>query len=775
MRVICYTLKTPVRNYLSVTNKSLLYSFYAIFFLAPLVLFPRTLELFEFNKLFLVYGVSLFVLFLWISKMIMLGKFVCKRTPLDIPLALFLLSQILSTIFSMDPYVSFWGYYTRFNGGLLSLITYIFLYYAFVSNFFDNEHETSQQLKTSKKVDESEEETISKTPSFKIIFVSLVSGLAVAVWGFSSHFGRDLTCLVFRGTFDVSCWTDAFQPTVRLFSTLGQPNWLAAYFSILIPISLGIGIYKLLNYFESGNKIELSKRFLIPLSYILLSFFLFIELLWSQSQSGYLGLLSGLFVFALLTALYFWRKKAIKKIGFYILIPICFAFFILSFIISNPLANRFSFLSIKGFQSTSTSQASPSATPSSIPALEGGGSDSGKIRLVVWTGALDLFKKNPILGSGVETFAYGYYQVKPAEHNLLSEWDYLYNKAHNEYLNYLATTGILGLSTYLLLIAWFIFLCAKYLVVMVKQKTHNSPLHFFLITALLSAYISILVSNFFGFSVVVINLYFFFIPTLAIIIMQKQPKVFDMPFIPAVPAKKTAGIILLAVFAIYMELYLLNLWFADQDYSMGYNLNRAQEYVAANSYLENAVKLAPQEDLFKNELSLNLATLGVLLLQQNQSTQAAAFLERSTQLSDEVEKNHPKNVVFYKTRIQTFFVLSQANPAYFNEALVSIKKARQLAPTDAKIAYNEGLLQGQNGDANKAIEALSESIKLKPNYRDPRYATAIYLQEKADKETDTLQKEKLLTDAKFQLEYILKNINPTDTQSKELLESLNKN
>ncbi|MBP7832915.1 MAG: hypothetical protein KA035_04060, partial [Candidatus Levybacteria bacterium] len=57
-----------------------------------------------------------------------------KRTPLDIPIALFLLSQILSTTFSMDPYVSFWGYYTRFNGGLLSLISYIFLYYAFAAN-----------------------------------------------------------------------------------------------------------------------------------------------------------------------------------------------------------------------------------------------------------------------------------------------------------------------------------------------------------------------------------------------------------------------------------------------------------------------------------------------------------------------------------------------------------------------------------------------------------------------------------------------------------------
>ena len=41
-------------------------------------------------------------------------------------------------------------------------------------------------------------------------------------------------------------------------------------------------------------------------------------------------------------------------------------------------------------------------------------------------------------------------------HNLTSEWDFLYNKAHNEYLNYLATTGLFGLGSYLLFIGVFL-------------------------------------------------------------------------------------------------------------------------------------------------------------------------------------------------------------------------------------------------------------------------------------------------------------------------------
>lgn len=739
-----------MRDYLEIINRLLRFSFYSIFFLTPLILYPKTLELFEFNKLFFLYGVALFILFLWISKCILLGKFIFKRTILDIPISLFIISQIISTVFSMDSYVSFWGYYTRFNGGLLSLITYAFLYYAFMSNFSDENAETT------------------KTTNYRALLVSLFSGLAVAIWGFSSHFGHDLTCLFFRGTFDVSCWTDAFQPTVRLFSTLGQPNWLAAYFAILIPISMSFGIFKLLCFYKENKKPALNRDFLIPLSYMVLSVFLFIEVLWTQSQSGYLGLLAGFVILFGCFGIFFAHKKSAKRIGIRLLVPTLIILFVCSFFFGNPLANRFSFLSVKGFVKTQTATPAEKATNAAIPALEGGGSDSGKIRLIVWSGALELFKQHPLFGTGVETFAYGYYKVKPVEHNLLSEWDYLYNKAHNEYLNYLTTTGAVGLGTYLLMIGWFLFIISRYIYINIKKKTSDEfPL--FISIGLLAAYVSILVSNFFGFSVVIINFYFFIIPALFLITTQKFKSIPEQNKISFIQPKKTVGIIAIGIVCAYFELFLLNMWFADQSYSMGYNLDRAQEYVAANEYLENAVKLSPQEDLYKSELSLNLATLGLLLTQQNQATQGAQLVERSVQLSDDVVTRHPQNVVFYKTRIQTFFILSQLENAFYEKAIDSIKKARELAPTDAKVAYNHGLLLGQRGDLDGSINTLKEAITLKSNYRDPRYAMSVYLLDKAKATSDPAEKEALTNEAKTQLEYILKNLSPNDPQAKELL------
>ena len=263
-----------VSDWTSRINSAIKYSFYLLFFITPLAMWPDTYELFEFNKMWIVFGLAVFIFFLWAAKSILWGKIEIRRTPLDIPIALFLVSQIISTILSIDPHVSLWGYYSRFNGGLLSLIAYIFLYYAFASNL------TRQQAD---KIGNENEKPI----SYKLLVISLLSGLAVTLWGIPSHFGYDLTCLVFRGELNTACWTEAFQPTVRMFSTLGQPNWLGTYLAALIPISLGFGLYKLN---EGRNR-------LFAISYLLLAILFYIALLWTRSQSSFAGLGIGLLVF----------------------------------------------------------------------------------------------------------------------------------------------------------------------------------------------------------------------------------------------------------------------------------------------------------------------------------------------------------------------------------------------------------------------------------------------------------------------------------------------
>lgn len=773
-------------GFLGFVNKGIAYSFYLIFFSVPLVMFPSTFELFEFNKMWLVFGLSLLIFFFWGSKFAITRRLEIRRTPLDIPILLFLLSQIISTIFSMDLHVSFWGYYSRFNGGLLSTIAYIFLYYAFASNLIPDE------------LDEKE-----KPFSYKILFGSLLSGLAVALWGIPSHFGKDFTCFVFRGTLDTSCWTDAFKPTIRAFSTLGQPNWLGTFVAILIPIAIGFGVINIKSNQELGNvkkkgslnKFLHSNGNIIPFIYLGLVLLLYLSLLFSRSQSAFIGSFISLqiyfallFIFTIhihkLSPSYLWKLKYTK-----FWIGLNLIFFLISFIVRPPVEFLDKYTTYEGLKtmlSKAKTVAPPANTvkedtktaPAPAPIGELGGSDSGTIRKIVWTGAINIFKAHPFFGTGVETFAYAYYQVKPIEHNLTSEWDYLYNKAHNEYLNYLATTGIFGLGSYLLIAGVFFFVSIKDLV---KRKTRGP--YFPIATALFGSYIAILISNFFGFSVVIVNLFFFFIPLFFFELEHPHllKKSFSLGKSPEFSGRtnyemttgKASLIIVLAIATLYFELYLLNFWIADQKYALGNNLDKVGEYTQAYKPLTEAVQMLPGEDLYRDELSVNLSTLALAYQQQSQTSQATEFEKQAKVLSDEVIANHPNNVVYYKSRTRVMYALSQINPKYLDDSLEAISIAHKLAPTDAKIVYNMALFYNQKKDNKKALELLDEAIRLKSNYIDARYALALFYSQIAKTEAkDYNAAMEFKTKARENLDYILTKIDPNNKQAKELLKNL---
>src|SRR5437868_4386474 len=101
-------------NIINYCNRIIEYSFYALFFFVPLIFTNSTSELFEFNKMWLTFGLTIIVAAAWFTKMVVQRKVIVQRTPLDIPILLFFLSQIISTIFSLDSHVSLWGYYSRF-------------------------------------------------------------------------------------------------------------------------------------------------------------------------------------------------------------------------------------------------------------------------------------------------------------------------------------------------------------------------------------------------------------------------------------------------------------------------------------------------------------------------------------------------------------------------------------------------------------------------------------------------------------------------------------
>ena len=621
-----------------------------------------------------------------------------------------------------------------------------------------------------------------------MLFAVFLSGVIVALWGFPSHFGYDPTCLAFRGSFDVSCWTDAFQPRVRMFSTLGQPNWLAAFLLILIPI----GTAYLINSIKDIKKnafigIPLLKTIGLGLALYIFYF----DMGWTLSQSGFVGFWAGNLVFVVLFALLIFRKNSFsvantfKQKSFQVLIILQVLFAITTFFTANPIPQLQSFNFRSMMERMATKQATPTPAkakpvttkPSAGPSLESSITGSGAIRKIVWRGAIQIWKAYPLFGSGVETYAFAYYKYRPIEHNLTSEWDYLYNKAHNEFLNYLATTGAFGLGTYLLYIGAFLFFGLRHMMSQMKKGQMGNPL----LPALIGGFIGIQVSNFFGFSVVVVNMLMFLIPLFYWNSTKPTVKFFEYPrgesedFVTS-EAPGTGRIMIiggLGIFSLYCIFFLINYWKADINYALGYNYNRINEFQVANPSLEKAVAMRGGEDLYKNELSVNLAALALLAAQQKDTNAASQYASRSKLLSDEVAQRNPNNVVYWKARTRVMFSLAELSPSIMSEAVAAIDKAHELAPTDAKVLYNQALIYDQIGQKDKALSLLNQTIDIKRDYRDAYYAKALFLTQLAENnKSDKAKNGRYRKEAEDVLNFVLKNISPADQQSKDLLKTL---
>ncbi len=642
-------------------DRIITYSFYSLFLLTPLFWTSLNYELFEYNKMILVYGFTILIVGSWLLKIINHKSLIFNRTPLDIPLLLFLGANILSTIFSMDPHTSIWGYYSRSNGGLLSLISYLLLYWAFVSNM-----NKSQVLTTLK--------------------FGLLSGFIISVWGIFEHFGISPSCVILRGEFNASCWIQDVQS--RVFATLGQPNWMAAYLSMLIFPAL----YFLL---EAKSKLPLAAYYILLITYYLAFTF-------TYSRGPTLGLIAGMLVFILLS---FPRKReSIQNIygsriksGMTIL---------LSFLLINLLFGS----ALTSFRLVSKFAPPPRPTinlPSnSTTQLETGGTESGQIRFIVWQGALEIFKHYPILGSGVETFAYSYYNFRPISHNLTSEWDFLYNKAHNEYLNYLATTGIVGFGAYSIIIITFITFILRAASPLKKHKPEN-----LLIYSLLASYISYLVYNFFLFSVVAIALFFYLFPALVFVVTEST-KGYRLQFTGFRHTRIAQGIVILST--LYLLFSIFQLWLADTIFAQGQKYSEAGNVGRAYNKMSEASKLNKGEPFFRSELAYTAAA-AASALEEEDATTSGELKDKAAFEMAKVLKENPKNVSFWRTAVRTYFEL-----ALIDQTLQALDKVTSLAPTDPKPYYNKALILESIDKKEQALEALKKAVELKPNYLEAK-------------------------------------------------------
>jgi putative inorganic carbon (hco3(-)) transporter len=503
----------------------------------------------------------------------------------------------------------------------------------------------------------------------KLIKISIGTAILVSLYAIAQRFGIDKTLWV--------------QDVVnRPFSTLGQPNWLSAY---LIP-------QLFLTLFMFSTKLKKSSSIIFHLIYSII----FAALLLTKSRSGLIAFTFSYVVYWALLA----RSITFPKIKKPLII-----FTTLSLLFTALIGTAYSPSILPARTILAEDQTISSGTQ-----LESGGTESGDIRKIVWTGALDLIKREPLLGTGPESFAYSYYWTRPAEHNLTSEWDFLYNKAHNEYLNFAATTGLLGLTAYLF---WHFAVMRSAFTLVPKSKKarkdqENSLRAYYPVLG--ASLTGFFVTNFFGFSVIPVYLTMILLSALPATIQSKPTKSHPTPTSHWLP--------LITISCILIIIFPLRLFMADLAFNKGKAHATANSLEQARTYLERAITLRPGESLYHSFMAETYAQMAAAT--SSQADQALAIREIKF-----TSDHNPWHLNYSKSRTKAWLALTTLDPTFYNQAALELENARLLAPSDPKLAYNLGLIYSRTNQVEGSIREMKAAIDLKPDYYQPYYALTL--------------------------------------------------
>lgn len=289
-----------------------------------------------------VHLITLFMLTFWLIKMTVLGNFKLAKTPLDLPILLFLGITIITTLTSIYPYVS--------KIELYKIINYVLLYYLVVNNIKDK-----NQIK-------------------RIVILVVIVGTSLAIYGLYNYFNG----------IEKIYTLDKKHYLGMLTSTYVNHNHIAGYFELAIPLAIGLILAKE-RLLRRGKISRLSSAIsgsVLPLAAAVI---MIIALIFTYSRGAWISFLGSMIVLGTIIALWLktlrgWSKP--RKWGIFAVIALI--------IIS---ATMFMPEDIKQRATT-------------LLEFKGGEFEDMSIqgRLIVNRNTLEMIKDYPILGSGPGTF-----------------------------------------------------------------------------------------------------------------------------------------------------------------------------------------------------------------------------------------------------------------------------------------------------------------------------------------------------------------------------------
>lgn len=685
-----------------------------LIFTLPLFFLPWTFEWFEFNKIFLLLlTVPVIAILFFIKSIRTSGKIILRNSPMDIPILVFLLTFLLSAVFSFDKFSSFFGYYGRFSDSAIALFLLVIFYFIIINVFLPKDEFNNYNI-------------------FSCIKLLIYSyGVALLTSFFS-----------FLGLWELILSVNFVQDSFNLVG--GSLEILASYSVVIIVLIVGMLVINHASFhvvLDPAERINGKPRgfrerrganykdeciyklniYQVWLFKIIL-FFALIFLALVDFYIAWICLFLAGWLFLLMNFIPVLAKKFslldLLKKDFWlpiILIIISGAFL---FLATNNKINLDNILINKELPQTIVLDYKDTAHIS-----------------------FKSLKENFIFGSGPGTFSNIFSLYRDAEYNNSEFWQFRFDKGSSYVFEIIGTLGILGILGYLLVISSFFYLV--YVIIkkyfqglnLAANGIANSYARLVLVI-IICLIILILLQFLYLNSISLLFLFFTLLAFLMVAIYNSKLLIFSAReinlknFVSA--ANRQPGgmnkllmicIILLCIGWVVLAGYGIKYWIADF-----YAKNNDEES------LIKAINFNPNRYNYKISLAKSyLNKIKAEMMKPNNfrdNNLIRQSLDNSVKLARAVSNAYPNSVICQETLGMVYRDIRLLTQGSELGAIMAFNQAIQLEPTNPVLLIELGKAYINANMLDKAKQSLNSALAMKSDYEEAKFWLAkIYIKE----------------------------------------------
>jgi tetratricopeptide (TPR) repeat protein len=301
-------------------------------------------------------------------------------------------------------------------------------------------------------------------------------------------------------------------------------------------------------------------------------------------------------------------------------------------------------------------------------------------------------------GSGPGTFIFDYAKYHSADVNATAFWNIRFDRGATHFLTLLATIGLLGTLTWLMVSLFALFSAGRKLV-------QSNERNWYLLIGIFSAWLLLLVSKFLYSSTLTLDFAFWIMLALLLVVYRHDFYSVHFDRSPRAAMVVSFLFVLSVVFSVSGLFVTGQRYVGEMAYTQAVNIDRSGDIDAVLSKLNTAVNLNQQSDVYLRNIALSL------LSKANRSMSDPLDMTKIENESNEAFQSRQELERDNRLRAASSLTADAINAA---------KRATELSPNNVAnwsvlASVYRALVGSTDGAANWALQSYEEALKREPN------------------------------------------------------------